>query len=310
MIKLLFVLLSLYILAQAQLLEYDIKPSSLKTSQFMNIKILDSKELKFDAIDGIKVTELSALAHHKSKLYALSDKGYLYHFSIAFSGDKIEKLKLKNGYALVDEKGKELKKLQRDSEGLVFVDDNLVISFEKEPRIALFSLKAKEIKNQKIHKDLKDISKYKNENKALEGVAYNQKYGIVTAPEVALKNEDKKFHILYAEDKTWKFPATGSITGLEFIEDDAIVVLERNFNSKTNRRITTLTQVFLDKCKSGICKSEILAKLDTKKGWNIDNFEGLTKIEKNKFLMISDSQDSSSQKTLLVFFEILKTNLD
>lgn len=112
--------------------------------------------------------------------------------------------------------------------------------------------------------------------------------------------------MLYTENETWKFPACGNITALEFINNDEILVLERNFNKKTKARVATLTQVSLDTCIIGVCKSKILAKLESKKGWKIDNFEGLTKIEQNKFLMISDSQESSSQKTLLVFFEIFE----
>ncbi|SMP88409.1 Esterase-like activity of phytase, partial [Epsilonproteobacteria bacterium SCGC AD-308-O04] len=192
------------------------------------------------------------------------------------------------------------------SEGMVFVDNNLLISFEKEPRVELFSLKAREIKKEKIHKDLKNIDDYKNENKALEGVAYNKKHGVVTAPEVPLKKENKRFHIIYAKDNTWKFPSGGSITALEFISNDEILVLERKFNKKSKTRVATLTQVSLDTCSAGVCKSKILAKIESKKGWKIDNFEGLTKIEQNKFLMISDSQESSAQKTLLIFFEVLE----
>ena len=306
MIRLIFVFLFFYTLAEAKLLDYDIKPSWLKTSKFMKINILDSKELKFDDKNGIKVSELSALAYNEGKLYVLSDKGYLYHFNLSIKNNKIYKLKLKKAYRLKDKDGKKLKKSQRDSEGMVFVDNNLLISFEKEPRVELFSLKAREIKKEKIHKDLKNIDDYKNENKALEGVAYNKKYGIVTAPEVPLKKENKRFHIIYAKDNTWKFPSGGSITALEFISNDEILVLERKFNKKSKTRVATLTQVSLDTCSAGVCKSKILAKIESKKGWKIDNFEGLTKIEQNKFLMISDSQESSAQKTLLIFFEVLE----
>lgn len=306
MARLVFIFLFFYTLAQGKLLDYDIKPSWLQSSKFMNIRILDSKELTFNAMGGIKVSELSALAYYKGKLYALSDKGYLYHFNIAIKNDKIDKLKLKKAYVLKDKNDKELKKSKRDSEGMVFVDGKLLISFEKKPRVELYSLKGKKIKNEKINKNLENIDDYKNENKALEAVAYNQEYGVLTAPEVALKKQNKKFHKLYAKDKTWKFPSSGSITALEFITDDEILVLERNFNAKTKRRIATLTQIYLDKCTKGLCKNRVLVKLDTKEDWNIDNFEGLTKIAKNKFLMISDSQASSSQKTLLVLFEILE----
>ena len=90
---------------------------------------------------------------------------------------------------------------------------------------------------------------------------------------------------------------------MEFINADDILVLERDFNDLTFRRVTTLTKVSLGKGK--VCKSRVLAKLDSWKGWNIDNFEGLTKVSHNKFLMVSDDNGSFLQKTLLVLFEIL-----
>ena len=84
-----------------------------------------------------------------------------------------------------------------------------------------------------------------------------------------------------------------------------MLVLERSFDNIMRRRITTLSKVYLDKCNDGLCKSVVLAKLDSKKGWNIDNFEGLTKISDNQYLMVSDDNDSMFQKTLLVLFEVL-----
>ncbi len=66
-----------------------------------------------------------------------------------------------------------------------------------------------------------------------------------------------------------------------------------------------MTQVNLKKCTLNICSSKILAKLETEKGWNIDNFEGLAKVDKNRYLMISDDNGSPLQKTLLVLFEVL-----
>jgi hypothetical protein len=69
--------------------------------------------------------------------------------------------------------------------------------------------------------------------------------------------------------------------------------------------VTSLVSVNLKKCKKGICKSKLLAKLDSFKGWHIDNFEGLTKVDKNRYLMVSDDNGNFFQKTLLVFFEVI-----
>ncbi len=304
MLKFFFLLILINQFLQAQISEYDIKPTTLQSSQYMNIKILDSKELNFDDMNGIRVTELSALAYKNNILYALSDKGYLYTFTIKIENKRIKSLDLKKATKLKRKNEKVLRKQDRDSEGLVFLDNNLLISFEREPRVALFSINGIKIKNKKIHKDLQNIKNYKSKNKALEAVAYNTKQGIITAPEIPLNIEKKAFHRLYTKNKTYKFKASGNITALEFIDDDTIMVLERSFNKKNFHIVISISKVYLRGCKRKVCKSELLATLDSFDGWNIDNFEGLTKIEKNKYLMISDDNDNFLQKTLVVLFEI------
>jgi len=296
-------LLSLLCL-DAQMQEYSILPEKKNRVKSMQIHILDSKELKFKKLHGIKVTELSALAYNEGTLYALSDRGKLFHFALNIENEKIESLVLKQAYNLKNRKHKDLKKDMRDSEGLAFVDGSLVISFETQPRVELFSLEGVKREEKKIHKDLRDKKRYQNENKALEAVAYSEKYGVVTAPEVALKRKDKAYHTLYAEKKSWDFLACGNITALEFINENELLVLERVYDKKSLKGFIALTKVFLDACNNGVCNSKLLAKLESKKGWRIDNFEGLSKVAQNRYLMISDDNDSKNQKTLLVLFEI------
>ncbi|MCD6190834.1 MAG: esterase-like activity of phytase family protein [Sulfurimonas sp.] len=287
------------------MLDYKITPLGMSSSNYMHINILDSKELKFEALDGIEVTELSALAYKDSTLYALSDKGYLYHFEIGIKKSKIKKLSLKKAFKLKNKSGKKLKKKKRDSEGLVFLGDNLLISFERKHRVELFSLNSVKIKKIKINKSLRDSENYESKNKGLEAVAYSKKYGVITAPELPLKNEDQEYHTLYAKDKTWKFKAEGSITALEFMDRERILVLLREFNEFSRKRVTTLCEINLNNCKKSVCKSKVLARLDSSDGWSIDNFEGLARISDNRYLMISDDNGSFFQKTLLVLFEIV-----
>jgi hypothetical protein len=279
------------------MINYNIKPLSLKSSKFMKINILDSKELKFKDSD---VKEISAIVSKKDKLYAIGDKGFLYHFNIKIKNKKIDKLTLKKVIRLKNKKLKKLKKINRDSEGLAFMGDDLLISFEKKPRVELFSKDGIKIKSRKISKELRDIRNYQSENKALEALAYSKKYGIITAPELPLKGKDENYHILYGKDRLWKIKFSGSITSLEFIDKNEIMILQRKFNKFIFQRVITISKLNL---KTGTY--QVLAVFDTRKGWKIDNFEGIAKIGKNKFLMISDDNGSFFQKTLLVLFEIL-----
>ena len=92
---------------------------------------------------------------------------------------------------------------------------------------------------------------------------------------------------------------------MTFMSKHKLLVIEREFDKKSAEGVIYLSIVNLKKCSLDICRSKLLAKLETKDGWNIDNFEGLTKIEKNRYLMISDDNNSPLQKTLLVLFEVL-----
>jgi len=283
----------------AQMTAFNIYPTMHHTTIDNKIRILDAKELEFH---NPKISELSGLVYKKGYLYALSDQGYLAIFKLTLHNDKITKLTLVHKYVL---RKKNAALHSHDSEGLAFKGTDLLISFERKQRVDLYSTKGVKISKMKINKALRDQKEYESKNKGLEGVAYNKKYGIVTAPEKPLKNVDAKFQRLYSRFGIYKFKAKGSITGLEFIDKDNILVLLRQFDYFPLKRVTSLVKVDLSKCtKEHICKSELLAAFSSDKGWNIDNFEGVTKVGKNRYLMVSDDNDNIFQKTLLVLFEI------
>jgi len=297
-IKSVFVVMLFATLLESKLLEFNVKPDSLKSDRYMGIRILDSKEVKFKKMD-----EISALAMKDNKLFALSDKGELYTFKIKIKKNKIKKLKLIESKKLKDENSKKLSKKNSDSEGMILVDNKLFISFEKNHRVESYSLGAKRIKKLKINKKLTKMKNYKSGNKGLEALAYNEKYGLITAPETPKDN--RKYHTLYAKNKRWKFKINGDIKGLEFINKDELLVMQRDFNSKKNEMKIVLNIINLSNCSGKkVCKNKILAKLKTKDGWKLYNFEGLTKVSKNRFLIVSDNHGSKSQKTVLVLFEI------
>ncbi len=299
----LITILFLTTLLHSKLIDYNIKPKNFNQNKYMGITILDSKELKFKKYKGFKFSEISSLAFGNKRLYATNDRGHLYTFKLKIKNNKIKKLKLRNVVKLKDENKNKLSRLDRDSEGMVFINNRLLISFEKNPRVEDYSLEGVRITKQKINKKLRKIKKYQAPNRALEALAYNTKYGIVTAPEVPFKNIS--YHILYAKKKTWKFRSQGNITALEFITDDEILVLQRSFNHFTRSRESVLSRVYLDGCKKkDICRSEVLFRMKSSDGWKIDNFEGLTRLDKKRFLMISDDNQSLFQKTLLVLFEV------
>jgi hypothetical protein len=299
MFKSIIIFLIFIVSLYAKIEPYNIFPK--KSSQKFKIKILDVKRLRFS-----DVNELSALAYKNNTLFALSDQGILYQFEIKILNNKINKLFLKEKYLLKNKKNRVFKKKKRDSEGLCFYKKGFLISFERKNRILYCSKYGKKILKLKINSLLENNKNYRSENKGLESVVYSKRYGLITTPEYPLKIADKRYHTLYAKDRVWKFFAEGAVTDMSFINETNLLVLLREYSYFTQHRVTLLVEVNLDLCdKNNLCKSEVLAKLDSDKGWKIDNFEGLTKVGKNKFLMISDNNDFIFQKTLLVLFEIM-----
>ncbi|MCW8954908.1 MAG: esterase-like activity of phytase family protein [Sulfurimonas sp.] len=305
-IKFFLTMIAIVYSLNAQLYTHSIKPQSLKSDKLMNIKILDTVAVKFDDFNGIEFHEISALAYQKNKLYALSDRGYLYHLNIKIKKNRIKSLKLVKALELKRKNSKRLKKKHRDAEGMVLVDEELYISFERKPRVDVFSLNGKKIKKYEIQKELNNIDNYQTKNKALESIAYSKKHGIVTAPEIPLLGNDENLHVVYAKNKQYKFRATSKLSAMEFIDENRLLTLERSFNVLTRQRVVTLNEIDLRKSHNEISRARLLAVMSSDDGWNLDNFEGLTKVGKNKFLMVSDDSGGYFDKTVFVLFKVLR----
>ena len=299
MIKSLLTLIFLVVYVSA----YKFSPDNKKAVDSVNI--LDVKVLDFDSFKGIDFEGLSDLAYNEKRgLYALSDFGNLFKLELKLKNRKIKSVALLEAYRLRGKKGRVLKKKKSDAEGMVMTSKGLVISFERHPKVSLYDFKAKKIKDFALNEDLVEIKNYQKKNKALEALSIHPRFGIITAPEIPLKGEDKTYHTLYALDKKWKFKATYKITSIQLLEDNNLLVLERDFSYLQGYSIR-LSKLDIDSCKN-ICKSKELITLKSSDGWNLENFEGLTRVGENLYLMISDDNGSLFQKTLLVLFEIKK----
>ncbi len=283
--------------------------------RYMGIRIIDQKLLDIPSVGGVKFAEISDLAYdpREEMLYMVGDEGILYRFQAHFSDRNMALRPLSAAY-LQKRSGKRLKHWKRDSEGMTLdPEGRLLISFEGEMKVAQFEKEGKGfgrmIRRYPLPKALRDIRHYRSKNKALEALAWHPRYGILVAPEWPLKRYDKKRHTIYSiGGKRWFFQAEeearSSLTAMEVMEDGNLLVIERSFTGLFAPFVVTLKKVYLKGCKKR-CKSRVIAKFNTHEGWDIDNFEGLTKVGKDRYLMVSDNGDHFYQKTLLVYFEVL-----
>jgi len=281
----------------------------------LGIRILDQKELSFLEIGDVKFSEISDLAYDNKRktLFMVSDEGKLFEFSAVFR-DEIEKLKPIKAGELLKKNGRKFKKWRRDSEGMTLDGGGrLLISFEEKPKIGWFHKNSnaygRMIRKYKLPKKLRYLKQYRSKNKGLEALAWHKQYGVLTAAEWPLKRDSKKFQTIYSlRGKEWHFRAepegNSAIAAIEVMEDGNILVLERSFTGYLNPFVVTLKKVYIQQCKKRICPARVLVKMNTHKGWNIDNFEGLAKVGKHRYVMISDDNDNFFQKTLLIYFQV------
>lgn len=297
----------------------DISPYDVDTDHYMKIRILDQRSLSYPNIDGHHFFGISDLAYDRKKrrLYMIADqKGKLFVFRAVF-GKKIETLKPLYAVKLVGKRGKEFRRWRRDSEGMTLDrKGRLLISFEGRAKIGRFNDKGVMLKQFRLPPKLLNVKNYRSRNKSLESVALHPKYGLLTASEWPLKRDKPKDQTIYSlSGREWHFkaePYSGSaVVSMEVMDDGNLLVLERAYSGLSHPVVITLKKLWLKGCrkrgrKKRVCRSEVLARFSSADGWGVDNFEGLTKVGRNRYAMVSDDNDNFFQRTLLIYFEVLK----
>ncbi len=302
---------------------YDIAPKNAETNN-QKIKILNTLALKSLKVNSLPIVELSGIAFDNDEdiLYAISDEGMLYHIKLTINKNKLQKLKVIYATKLKNKRGKVLKGSKSDSEGLSLTNANngvkgdtkLIISFEGKPRISRFTTKGFKLAKVALPKELSNKASYREKNKALESVVNHPKYGILTAAEFPLKKDGMKAQSVYSVSKfspkkVWHFPASkadnSAITDMEVLPNGDLLIMERAFSNPFTPIIMNLHQLKLEQCdKKQNCKIEKIARLSSADGWRLDNFEGLTHIKGNQYLVVSDDNKNPFQETLFVLFEL------
>jgi len=293
----------------------EIRPSVLPKS--IKIKILDQKELNYSTIGGLGFSEISDLAydHSTKRLYMLSDEGKLFVFKARFD-DVIEQLEPVGAAPIRKKGGKPFRKWARDTEGMTIDGQGrLLISFEGKAKIGWFHKDSdkmgERIRKYTLPKVLRDTKNYRSKNKSLEALAWHPKYGILTVAEWPLKRDPKKRQTVYAlNGRQWHFKAEpearSAVSAIEVTDEGNLLVLERSFTGLFDPFVVTLKKVYLKGCsRNGMCRTEVLAKMNSHRGWQVDNFEGLARVGKHRYVMVSDDNDNFYQRTLLIYFEVL-----
>lgn len=282
---------------------------------YTEVKLLSQFTLPRMELNGLTLSELSGLAWDQDEqlLYVASDQGRIFHFKLKLAHEQITGVEPVFAAPLVDNKGKPIK--LRDSEGLFALNANnrkkgdtqLIVSFEHGPRIYRMSPQGRQVGSVPIHKDLQNSKAYRSQNAMLESVAYHPKYGFLTAPERSLKGEPNHFQTIYSAKQKWSFQAyhaeNSSVTGLEVLPDQSLLVLERAWAGIFQPMVISLRRVDLAACgKAKVCEVQDLGVYSSL--IQVDNFEGLTQIRDNLYLMVSDDGGRDLLRNQLSLFKV------
>ncbi|TXH68993.1 MAG: esterase-like activity of phytase family protein [Thiothrix sp.] len=282
---------------------------------YSKVELLSQFTIPRTSFNGLTISELSDLAWDQDEqlLYAISDQGRIFHFKLKLNGEQILAVEPVFAASLVDNKGKPIK--LRDSEGLFALNTNnrkkgdsqLIVSFEHGPRILRVSPQGRQLGAVALHKDLQNAKAYRSQNTMLESVAYHPKYGFLTAPERSLKAEPDNIQTIYSAKQKWSFSAypaaNSSVTALEILPDKSVLVLERAWSGLFHPMVISLRRVDLAACgKAKLCEVQDLGVYSSL--IQVDNFEGLTQIRDNLYLMVSDDGQRDLLRTQLSLFKV------
>jgi hypothetical protein len=285
------------------------------------IRLRGMLELRGTRIDGLSLSQLSGLAWDDDDriLYAITDKGALFHLQPEIRGGMLTGLQVLKAVTLQEPvRVKSLRHHAPDTEGLDILngrngkrgDAQLVVSFERNPRILRFDPDGRPLGEYTLPPPLHDAKSYAGPNLMLESVCVDDELGVLTVPEEPLAGEAPGVTHLFALDgRAWLYPLTQNspVSAIECLGHRRVLVLERDFGHVFGRNAVSLKRVTLpaDPEPDASLEPENIFTLDAAKGYAIDNFEGLAHHRDNRFFLVSDDNDLFVQRTLLLYFEIL-----
>ena len=262
--------------------------------------------------DGTPLGGLSALGWDSdaSELYLASDQGTLHRARLAFTDERLDGFTLLASHPLRDAAGRPLRGDAADAESLIVEggangvtgDTTLLIGFEREHRLQRFTPDGRPRGPARRPPGLLGAE----HNIGAEALARHRREGLIVGLEGPPAGMPAGTSRLFAPDsgRAWRYPlapeAGNGLTALE-ADGDTLLALERAFAPPAPLVISLRRVRLTDR---PVAEVTTLARLSSADGWRLDNFEGLTRLDDGRFLMISDDNFIMLPTTLLSCFAL------
>ncbi len=290
---------------------------------YAGVRLLGALRLSDVSINDLRLCGLSGLAWDENAglLYALSDKGVLFHLRPEFDSQGfLSGIRPVAAYPLRAATGAPLRAPFDDAEDLalrngengVSGDVELLISFEVKPRVVRYSPRGEWRGEEPLPAPLRDIRNYRDSNQALEAVTIHPRWSVLTGTEAPLRADPAgQVRIFTRQGSFWNYPLgnapNSALVAMEALTDGSLLTLERAFVTPLQPLIISLRRTEPlppPGTNLTLLKVANVAVFDSGRGWLLDNFEGLTRHRDQRFFMVSDDNCNTWQATLLVYFEL------
>jgi hypothetical protein len=314
------VLMAIAMCSQAQQIgtPFEFSDTLKPGDNYMSIQLQGALRLSTNKVNGLSARELSGLAWDEDEqlLYAVSDDGYLIHLIPEFTDGVLTGLEFINAYPLRDSEKNILKSDDADGESLTIIngdnnntgDSILIISLEAPQRIQKFKTNGAFISEIPLPQALYYGQELNDDAPTLNALSSHPELELLMAPVKALTDTpDGLFSIFSSKGKKWNYPPldkkNSATLGMETLPDGNVLVIERVYSSIFKPVIYALRKLEFD---GEAIKIKEIAHFNNREGWSIDNFESVTRYKENSYFMISDDNESSFQKTLLIYFKLIE----
>jgi hypothetical protein len=282
-----------------------------------SLEALNSMDIPSEGANGVRIEEFSGLSWDEDEqlLYAVSDGGVLHHFRVRMDGIRIAEIQPVFSVSIAAPAGEVSGGSVTNAEGLTALNDDngkqsdteLLIAFEDGPSIVRFTPQGKRIGDMPLPGPLADKKQYSKKNSRLEAVAFDERHGMLTAPERPLEGQPEDRHTLYAADgTTWSFEAfqpDSRLKAIQKLPDGNLLILERTREEEGGAPTARLRYLDFATCSANReCQlAELSAAPDP---MLVDNFEGMARLSDNLFLIVTDKTKKDAEPTTFVLFKV------